>query len=257
MMGVETPSPMLSGRPYGDGYHGSMSSATSSAGGHSAIPTPTGSRSPSIAASPDYASSTEIPDEPICSKCGPGCRDPKHRKEQAKNWKEQKNRRGQAAVLQNAEDLFACVFGWKPSKTQCSGNGNSSGLETPKIELLRNMIFICRMYLETGLQGAIEAGHEDAWKADLVRKTSAFIELCKRSEDGAQGGHHDPCFVDSWMELPPGHALCRELGTKGKEAKRCKEHPNSGMSHWECRKHHRRAAYERKRQEFKRLRGVA
>lgn len=220
---------------------GRMSSASSVVGLRSGVPTPANSRSPSVSVSADgsYDSSYDIPDERICTKCGFACGIPKHVKGEKKKGKEQKARKDQAVVLQNAEDMFACLFGWKPSKTQSAGNGSAAGVETPKIELLRILFLFSLAHLETGLLDAIKAGHEEAWKTEVRRELNASLARWQPTEEHPRGPSHDPSFDGSLMELTDQQRPCHELkvkGGKGRGSKRCGTHLDSGRTLVECRK---------------------
>lgn len=231
------------------GYATNMVPASSTASARYNIPTPLNSRTPSISGSAAgaYASSIDTSDSRRVLESGPAHPHLKQGKKGNKNCKEQKARGDQGKVLRNAEDMFACNLGWKPSKPQNKSNGNSSGVDTPKIDLSRILFFLTRMSLEEGLARAIEEDREEEWKAEILHQIHMFLALWQPNSK-EYPDRPDPAFDGSWMELPDKRP-CVE-GKKGD--KRCSTHPESGMSHKECRKSRRQAAFEERRAAFKR-----
>lgn len=214
-------------------------------------PTPVSSRSSSIAGSghDEYVTSEEDEAEVICKKCSFACSDSRHVKSSRKNKKERRNREDQGEILRHAEDLFSCTFDWKPFKAQSSGNNNSSGLVTPKIEIMRLMLLLCRKQLEPGLTGAIKAGREQDWKHEMLEEAHGFLEKCKDSDD--RGDLQDPCFHHSWMSLA-GKKTCRGHMNKSMP-KLCLTHPHGPHRNWvDCRKEHRYAPFHARKEAFKR-----
>ncbi|KAL9526968.1 hypothetical protein SMMN14_09134 [Sphaerulina musiva] len=142
----------------------------------------------------------------------------KRNKKAKKTEKEQLNRSNQGAVMFRMEDSLAHNIRWSKDE-QSGGNGNSAGLFSNKINLLRTWEAVTNHALHKARCDAIRSGT----LADFEREYQAVA-------DGACEETYQP-YAGTFLQLAPGETLCRHEDTKSKE---CSEHNNPDWR--DCRK---------------------
>ncbi|USW58436.1 hypothetical protein Slin15195_G117550 [Septoria linicola] len=142
----------------------------------------------------------------------------KHDKKAKKTEKEKLNRGNQAAVMTRMEDALQHYCRWERIE-QSGGNGNSAGLTSCKINVLRASEATELFLLHEARCAAIRSGT----LADFERRWQQVAEDSLKPEYRPGDG--------TFLQLPPGEEPCRHEDTKSKE---CSAH---GHSDWrDCRK---------------------
>ncbi|KAM3420782.1 hypothetical protein BST61_g4028 [Cercospora zeina] len=135
-----------------------------------------------------------------------------------KTRKEQINRSNQAQVMYRMEDNLEQYCGWARNE-QSGGNGNSAGLNSNKINLLRAEEAVALALLHDARRHAIRTGTLADFEARMQSVADAALDEGHRTAEG------------TFLELPPGEVPCRHEDTKSKS---CSVH---GHPDWrQCRK---------------------